>query len=96
MNNTYQIREKSYTEALASARVGGNLANSIVKTMPNKISQFTTVTDNNVEEITEQKPQTFDLAYFQELASIQESRNLSYIEEKIKRHYGNGYAKTKR
>lgn len=75
--NQYQIREKSYTEALASARVGGNLANSLVKTMPNMTPQVATAVDN-----------TFDLAYFQRLASKRESRNLNYIEEKVNRYYG--------
>ena len=60
--NNYQIREKSYTEALASARVGGNLANSLVRTMPNMTSQIATVLGNTKEGITEQKNQTFDLA----------------------------------
>lgn len=37
--NNYQIREKLYTEALASARVGSNLANSIIRKVPSMISQ---------------------------------------------------------
>lgn len=84
--NNYQIREKSYTEALASARVGGNLANSLVKTMPNMISQIATVVDNTKkEEITK----TFDLPYFQELAREQEYRNLDYMRKQASMHYGN-------
>ena len=71
--NNYQIREKSYTEALASTRVGGNLSNSLVKTVP-----------NIKEEI-----KTFDLAYFQGLAREQESRNLDYMRKKASMHYGN-------
>ena len=58
--NNYQIREKSYTEALASARVGGTLANSLVKTMPNMTSQIATAVDNTKEEITKQEIKTFD------------------------------------
>ena len=87
--NNYQIREKSYTEALASARVGGNLSNSLVKTMPNMTSQFATVVGNTKEGITEQKNQTFDLAYFQGLAREQEARNLDYMRKQASMHYSN-------
>lgn len=87
--NNYQIREKSYTEALASARVGGNLSNSLVKTMPNMTFQFATIVDDTKEEITKPKSQTFDLAYFQGLAREQESRNLDYMRKKASMHYGN-------
>ena len=82
--NNYQIREKSYTEALASARVGGTLANSLVKTMPHMTSQIATIVDNTKEEI-----KTFDLAYFQGLAREQESRNLDYMRKQASMHYGN-------
>ena len=85
----YQIREKSYTEALASTRVGGNLANSLVKTIPNMTSQFATIVDDTKEEITKPKSQTFDLAYFQGLARKQELRNLEYMKEQASMHYGN-------
>lgn len=85
--NNYQIREKSYTEALASARVGGTLANSLVKTMPHMTSQSATAVDK--EEITKQEIKTFDLAYFQGLAREQESRNLDYMRKKASMHYGN-------
>lgn len=84
--NNYQIREKSYTEALASARVGGNLANSLVKIMPNMTSQFATVVGNTKEEVI---TKTFDLAYFQLLAREQEARNLNYMREQASMHYGN-------
>lgn len=84
--NNYQIREKSYTEALASARVGGNLANSLVRTMPNMTSQFATVVGNTKEEVI---TKTFDLAYFQLLAREQEARNLNYMREQASMHYGN-------
>ena len=87
--NNYQIREKSYTEALASARVGGNLANSLVRTMPNMTSQIATVVGNTKEGITEQKNQTFDLAYFQGLAREQEARNLDYMRKQASMHYSN-------
>ena len=87
--NNYQIREKSYTEALASARVGGTLANSLVKTVPNMTSQIATVLGNTKEEITKPKSQTFDLAYFQLLAREQESRNLDYMRKQASMHYGN-------
>ena len=82
--NNYQIREKSYTEALASARVGGTLANSLVKTMPHMTSQIATAVDNTKEEI-----KTFDLAYFQGLAREQESKNLDYMRKQASMHYGN-------
>lgn len=82
----YQIREKSYTEALASARVGGNLANSLVRTMPNMTSQFATVVGNTKEEVI---TKTFDLAYFQGLARKQELRNLEYMKEQASMHYSN-------
>ena len=85
--NNYQIREKSYTEALASTRVGGNLANSLVRTMPNMTSQIATVVGNTKEGITEQKNQTFDLAYFQGLAREQELRNLEYMKKQASMHY---------
>ena len=84
--NNYQIREKSYTEALASTRVGGNLANSLVKTMPNMTSQIATVVDTN-KEPANQKNQTFDLAYFQGLAREQELRNLEYMKKQASMHY---------
>ena len=87
--NNYQIREKSYTEALASARVGGNLSNSLVRTMPNMTSQIATVLGNTKEEITKPKSQTFDLAYFQLLAREQESRNLDYMRKQASMHYSN-------
>ncbi len=87
--NNYQIREKSYTEALASARVGGTLANSLVKTMPNMTSQIATAVDNTKEEITKQEIKTFDLAYFQGLAREQESKNLDYMRKQASMHYGN-------
>ena len=85
--NNYQIREKSYTEALASTRVGGNLANSLVKTMPNMTSQIATTIDNTNEDITKQETQNFDLAYFQELARKQEARNLDYMRKQASMHY---------
>ena len=87
--NNYQIREKSYTEALASARVGGNLSNSLVKTMPNMTSQFATIVDDTKEKITKLKSQTFDLAYFQGLAREQEARNLDYMRKQASMHYSN-------
>ncbi len=87
--NNYQIREKSYTEALASARVGGTLANSLVKTMPNMTSQIATAVDNTKEEITKQEIKTFDLVYFQGLAREQESKNLDYMRKQASMHYGN-------
>ncbi len=87
--NNYQIREKSYTEALASARVGGNLANSLGKTMLNMTSQIATTVDNTNEDITKQETQTFDLAYFQGLAREQESKNLDYMRKQANMHYGN-------
>ena len=87
--NNYQIREKSYTEALASARVGGNLSNSLVKTMPNMTSQFATIVDDTKEKITKPKSQTFDLAYFQGLAREQEARNLDYMRKQASMHYCN-------
>ena len=85
----YQIREKSYTEALASARVGGNLANSLVKTMPNMTSQIATTVDNTNEDITKQETQSFDLAYFQGQASKQKSKNLDYMKKQAIMHYSN-------
>ena len=85
--NRYQIREKSYTEALASSRVGGNLANSIIRTMPNMTSQFATVVDDT--EVTKSENNNFDLAYFQMLASQKASRNLDYMRKQASMHYSN-------
>ena len=85
--NRYQIREKSFTEALASSRVGGNLANSIIRTMPNMTSQFATVVDDT--EVTKSENNNFDLAYFQGLAREQEARNLDYMRKQASMHYSN-------
>ena len=85
--NRYQIREKSYTEALASSRVGGNLANSIIRTMPNMTSQFATIVNDT--EVTKSGNNNFDLAYFQMKKKKKASRNLDYMREQVNMHYNN-------
>ena len=81
--NNYQIREKSYTAALASARVGVSLANSIVKVTPNMKSQFAIVVNTTKkEEVRKYEYQKLDLEYFQKLTRKKETRNLGYMLKK--------------
>ncbi len=88
--NNYQIREKLYTEALASARVGSSLANSIIRKVPSMISQ-NAIFVKNTEKSKDVKSgyNNFDFAYFQMLASQRESRNLEYMKKKVDMYYSN-------
>ena len=81
---SYQFRTET-TQHLADARCGKTL----VRTMPNIISQLATDVVDNAKDEKNIESQSFDLAYFKMIACEQEARNLAYVSEKINMYYSN-------